>query len=75
MSQTIYAYGYSPHTDLLDHMDFSSRMVNVDITLPGNGCSDVLMDPDMKPTDSFSCTAKNRYVVETEIKKNDRFSR
>lgn len=71
MSQTNYAYGYSPHTDSVDHMDFSSRMVNVDITLTGNECSDVLMDPDMKPTDNFSSTAKNRFVAETD----DRFSR
>lgn len=49
MSQIMYAYGYSPHADSLNHMNFSSHeqsdfgsgMVNFDTNLPELSDADV----------------------------------
>lgn len=79
MSQTVHAYGFSPHADPLDHMDFCSyeqtyfglSMVNFDVNLPELSNADVLVEPEIKPTASLSATGNTRFVsplLETDVK-------
>lgn len=70
MSQTVHAYGFSPHADPLDHMDFCSyeqtyfglSIVNFDVNLPELSDADVLVKPEIKPTASLSATGNTRFV-------------
>lgn len=77
MSQTMQAYGFSPHADPLVHMDFcsyeqtdfGSSMVNFDVNLPELSDADVLLEPEIKPTASVYLLRKIPVLLHHYLKR------